>query len=380
MLRYDDAIAVYENLLKNQNSEKTIFLKLKLANAYYLNNNIKLALDAYNEVYKNDKKTMSAAELYKYGQTLLNEGKIQKGSRILKKSKNITFKNRKKKAITENKKLNASLKVMDSAIVTVLNMDFNTVNADFSPSHYKKNQLIFSTAQQKTSYQDLYIADLTKELLNTYNPYKLRDSSINTEDHETAAVVSLDSKTLYFTRGCPVKNFNTCDRILKIYSAKFINGAWFEPTPVSFSSDTYSTAHPNLSTDGKKMFFASNMSGTLGGADIFVVTILDDGSFSSPKNLGNLVNTEGDELFPYSTEESLFFSSNGHDGFGRLDIYEASFSSDKGFYNVAHLPAPYNSASDDFSFIKNVSSKSGYFASDREGGKGSDDIYYFQER
>ena len=323
---------------------------------------------------------MSSSDLFKYGQTLLTEGKIQKSSHILKKSKNITFRNRNKMAFAANKKIKAHLNVEDSISVHILNMDFNTANADFSPSYYKKDQLIFSTAQEKISYQDLYIADLKKELLNTYNPYKLKDSSINTEDHETAAVVSLDGKTLYFTRGCPVKNFNTCDRILKIYSAKFINGAWSEPTPVSFSSDTYSTAHPSLSTDGKKMFFASNMSGTLGGADIFVVTILDDGSFSSPKNLGNLVNTEGDELFPYSTKQSLFFSSNGHDGFGELDIYEASFSTNKGFYKLAHLVAPYNSASDDFSFIKNVSSKSGYFASDREGGKGGDDIYYFKER
>ncbi len=165
---------------------------------------------------------------------------------------------------------------------------------------------------------------------------------------------------------------------LKIYQSQKVDGKWTEATELAFNSDSYSTGHPALSKDGKKLYFASDMPGSIGDSDIFVVDVLEDGSFSSPKNLGPEINTEQKEMFPFINEEKLYFSSNGHPGLGGLDIYEATFDEENGFSTVKNIGMPINSNKDDFSYIVNEETKKGFFASNREGGKGFDDIYSFK--
>jgi len=147
---------------------------------------------------------------------------------------------------------------------------------------------------------------------------------------------------------------------------------------VPFNSDAYSTGHPALGKDGKKLYFVSDMPGSMGATDIFVVDILEDGQYSTPKNLGPEINTEQKEMFPFVTDDKLYFSSNGHTGIGGLDIYEAGLDGENGFSKVKNLGKPLNSNRDDFSFIVNPATKNGFFASNREGGKGFDDIYSFK--
>jgi len=127
------------------------------------------------------------------------------------------------------------------------------------------------------------------------------------------------------------------------------------------------------------MYFVSDMPGSIGETDIFVTDIGEDGSFSTPRNLGPEVNTEQKEMFPFINEDKLYFSSNGHPGLGGLDVFEALINNEGGFIDVKNLGKPINSNKDDFSYIINKETQKGYFASNRNGGKGRDDLYSFKK-
>ncbi len=151
-------------------------------------------------------------------------------------------------------------------------------------------------------------------------------------------------------------------------------------TELPFDSDQYSTAHPSLSPDEKTLYFASDMPGTIGQSDLFKVKINDDGSYGTPENLGNTINTEGKETFPFITDENeLYFASDGHLGLGGLDIFVSKINSDGTFGKVQNIGSDANSPKDDFAFLIDTKSRIGFFTSNRDGGQGYDDIYKFLE-
>ena len=146
-----------------------------------------------------------------------------------------------------------------------------------------------------------------------------------------------------------------------------------------FTSDNFSTAHPALSFDEKTLYFASDMPGTLGQSDLFKVQIHKDGTFGKPENLGNKINTEGRETFPFVNEKELYFASDGHLGLGGLDVFVAKIDENGSFGMIKNIGSPLNSSKDDFGFFMNSETRTGYFTSNRNGGKGNDDIYQFKE-
>lgn len=166
---------------------------------------------------------------------------------------------------------------------------------------------------------------------------------------------------------------------LKIYRATKKNGDWQNIEELPFNSDDYSVAHPTLNQDESKLYFASDMPGTKGESDIFVVAIHTDGSFGTPpQNLGNKINTEARETFPFITaSDILYFSSDGHPGLGGLDVFATDIKKDDS--SIINVGRPLNGEEDDFSFIIDETSGKGFFASNREGGLGNDDIYSFVE-
>ncbi|MBT8306371.1 MAG: OmpA family protein, partial [Maribacter sp.] len=167
---------------------------------------------------------------------------------------------------------------------------------------------------------------------------------------------------------------------LKIFKATLVDGVWSNIQELPFNSDSYSTAHPALSQDGKTLYFASDMPGTFGESDIFKVTIDSEGNFGTPENLGNNINTKARETFPFITsEEILYFSSDGHPGLGGLDIFATKVKFGKYDGAVVNVGEPVNSGMDDFTFIFNEDTRKGYFASNRPKGQGADDIYGFIE-
>ena len=230
------------------------------------------------------------------------------------------------------------------------------------------------------SFTELYQARIKGDSLSPPEKFSKR---IATRVHESTPVFTKDGKTMYFTRNNyhegKIKKDSTGRILLKIYRATLKDGAWTDITELPFNSNEYSIAHPALSADGEILYFASDMPGSYGEADIFSVRIDPDGTFGIPQNLGSGVNTQGRESFPFVDRDNhLYFASDGHPGLGGLDIYVSK--PEKGEYVKAfNVGEPINSNRDDFAFIIDGATKTGYFSSNRGGGLGYDDIYGFSE-
>ncbi|MEY2868761.1 MAG: hypothetical protein RIR01_1224 [Bacteroidota bacterium] len=244
-----------------------------------------------------------------------------------------------------------------------------------------------SLGQRKHSWTDqhftnLYSADLDDQM-SPSNPVKAY-RKLNSKFNEATPVFTKDGKTVYFTRnnymnGKKGKNENGIT-LIKLYKATLEGEKWINIQELPFDSDNYSTAHPTLSPDEKTLYFASDMPGTLGMSDIFKVQINEDGSFGTPVNLGPAINTEGRETFPYvSQENELYFASDGHPGVGGLDIFMTKINDDGSFNRIQNIGMDANSPKDDFAYIIDSKSRKGFLSSNRDGGQGYDDIYKFLE-
>ncbi|SHM23811.1 WD40-like Beta Propeller Repeat, partial [Flavobacterium flevense] len=244
-----------------------------------------------------------------------------------------------------------------------------------------------SLGQRKHTWTDqhfthLYSADLGEEM-SPSNPVKF-NKSLKSKFNEATPVFTKDGKTVYFTRnnylaGKKGKNENGIT-LVKLYKATLEGENWTNIQALPFTSDSFSTAHPTLSPDEKTMYFASDMPGTRGLSDIFKVQINEDGSFGTPVNVGTAVNTEGRETFPFvSQENELYFASDGHPGVGGLDIFMTKINEDGSFNKVQNIGMDANSPKDDFAYIIDSKSRRGFLSSNRDGGQGYDDIYKFLE-
>lgn len=213
-------------------------------------------------------------------------------------------------------------------------------------------------------------------------PELLEDEGINTEFDEGALALSADGQTLYYTLSKQVKGETLGTAI---YASQRSGGAWSEPKLVKLLKDsTLSVAHPAPSPDGKYLYYVSDMPGGKGGKDIWRSEKQDQG-WGEPENLGASINTEGDEMFPsFRSDGRLYFSSDGHGGYGGLDIYEARVVLGKQpkeaeTWTVTVMPAPINSSSDDFGITFAAGQNSGFFSSNRNNKKFYDHIYRFHQ-
>lgn len=280
----------------------------------------------------------------------------------------------------------------------VKKLPFNTKFDDFGPSYYKKG-LVFASERGNTGpvkrihewtgypFLDLYFTDIDTvdaealEFKYDEKPEKY-SSKLNTKYHDGPVCFSADGQKIFFTRN----NIDQRNRVgkddegvirLKIFTAEMQGEKWAELEGLPFNSDEYSVAHPSLAQDGKTLYFASDMPGGFGGMDLYY-TVLEDGSWSPPRNLGPRINTEGHEVFPYMhSSNRMYFSSDGHVGLGLLDVYYVDYN--EGVPGpVMNVGFPLNTVSDDFGLILNEEENFGYFSSNREGGVGRDDIYSFK--
>ncbi len=271
------------------------------------------------------------------------------------------------------------------------NLSFNTSSIDFAP-FVKDNQLYFSSTQGATKdnqdqwtgegYADLYVASIAdKKKAGAATALSL---PFNTSYHEASYILSKDGKTAYFTRcGSASKNDNDYCHIYR--SQKNIDDTWGEPQRLKLLADTVNEGQPWLSADEKELYFVSDDKNGYGGRDIYLAKRNIAGEFENPVNAGGKINTAGDELFPViAADNKLYFSTNGRPGYGGLDLYSATRDG-KIYTNVQHLGYGINSGGDDFG-IQVMSSKddsvilTGYLTSNRPGGKGLDDIYFFEQR
>ncbi|OFY54775.1 MAG: hypothetical protein A2X22_10315 [Bacteroidetes bacterium GWF2_49_14] len=264
--------------------------------------------------------------------------------------------------------------------------DFNTKDNDFSPAFasedYKElyitssregadgNKVHGATGQ---NFSDIFFTRLdNKQKWAVPAPI---DKSINSMFDDGTPWVAEDGNTMYFTR-C---RFDKQQELgCQVMVAKKQGGKWGEPTVVPISKDSVVIAHPSLTADQLTMFFVSDMLGSLGGKDIWMIQReKTDGPWSQPKNLGEAINTARDEMFPFAKTDTLFyFSSSGHPGLGGLDVFKAHTDEEDNWI-VENMKYPVNSVSDDFGMIFQKEEERGYFVSSRTGGKGGDDIYSF---
>jgi outer membrane protein OmpA-like peptidoglycan-associated protein len=225
-------------------------------------------------------------------------------------------------------------------------------------------------------FLDMFLAD--KDTSNELVKLRYFNKKYNQKWHEGPASFNKKGTFMAYTRN----NYGemSADGVVKlqIYFCEFAKHEWQEPEPFYLNSAEYSVGHPALTRDGRIMFFSSDMPGGYGGTDLYMVTRITKKKWSKPINLGPKINTEGNEMFPFYEDKNslLFYSSNGKNGLGGLDVYVAHVSPN-GFSDVTNLGAPINTSSDDFAFIIDGKLKTGYFSSNRSGGEGGDDIYRF---
>lgn len=382
-MRYQEAAALYEGVLEDDYAKPTFTLLQSIGNAHYYATRMDKSFVWFDALYKSHKDQMSADDLFKYAKALQGVGKYNKAAHMLALSKKRA---KKEKSIRTNDIAKGSLNSRTSGDFRVENLTFNTPYADFAPTITTEGNLIFASAEDphmkvnwytknNPQYSDLYSINTTKRQL----PVKLSDE-INTRYNETSLAYTSDANTCYFTRSSPPNRMiENGEKLSKIYKTTKVGDHWSTPTPLSFASDTYTIEEPALSPDGKKLYFVSNMPGSIGGNDIFVVDIYEDGTFSPPKNVGPTINTPANESSPFVSHQKLYFSSNGHPGYGGTDIYEAPMVENQTFGKVSNLGSTFNSANNDFSFTIDETTQSGFFASDRPGGKGASDIYSFSK-
>ena len=272
------------------------------------------------------------------------------------------------------------------------NLSINSVNSDYGVTYFKNGKIIFSSTRKDPDnsgrrwegnhqpFLNFYVGDSIVE--GDVLQYSSLQGEANSKFHESNCTFNKDRTKVYFTRNTFYENKKglSSDRIMKlsIYIADVApDGKWYNIVPFPYNSDEYNNGHPTMSLDGKKLYFSSDMPGTMGNSDVFFCDITGTGTFTVPKSLGGNVNTPGRESFPFiAPDGTLYFSSDGHGGLGKLDIFKTD-SNEYELAAVQNIGEPFNSSRDDIAFVLNNNLLEGYFASNRPGGKGDDDIYYF---
>jgi outer membrane protein OmpA-like peptidoglycan-associated protein/tetratricopeptide (TPR) repeat protein len=268
---------------------------------------------------------------------------------------------------------------------------FNSKFSDFGAFEFKGKVYFTSSRDEGVAvkrlygwneqpFLDVYVTDVGSKR-NVDFSAKIK-GDVNSIYHDGPVTITKNGHVMYFSRNNYKDNIENKDRKgltnMKIYRATLRDSLWTDIEDLSINSDDYSTQHAALNIDDTKLYFSSDRPGGFGGSDIYVVDIHPDGTMGEPQNVGNIVNTESAEGFPFiNNEGTLFFSSDGHVGLGLLDIFGTIRGENDEIVDVINLGLPVNSNKDDFSFTMNPNGITGYFASNRPGGRGDDDIYAF---
>ncbi len=381
---FSPAIDIYKKVLDRDYVSADLLQKL--GNSYYFNANYEAAAPVYKRLIAEYEKEVTAAYYFRYAQTLRSLGEYDEADVFMTKFRTSAGYDKKDSKRNYRKEIKENSNRYEIEL-----FPYNSKYSDFAPSFYKEG-LIFSSdrdtgnlARYRHTWNSKDFLDLYKVNVDSSSAdfvTKL-EGEMNTRLHESTSAATKDGNTIYFTRNNYkdkkyVKDEDGFIR-LKIFKATQENGIWTTIEDLPFNNDTYSVAHPALSPDEKYLYFASDMPGSLGESDIFRVAINADGTYGTPQNLGDNINTPNRETFPFVTSENvLYFSSNGHYGLGGLDV----FATKVGFNNfdipVLNVGEPVNSKQDDFTFIFDEKSLKGYFASSRDAETG-DNIYSFIE-
>lgn len=389
---YLKAAELYEEAVKKgENSEHVL---TRLGDCYYNNSNSEQAAKWYKMALDKYENKISPEYIYKYIQTQRSLGNYEEAEKWLAKFKDIQNDDRRADELaSSNLSLYEKLSTPKGLFVDVKGLDINSTYADFGPV-VMDSVMFFSTSRNTENeiykwngepFLDIYVADRVMEdgKAKFSEPQLVNFSGVKRKNiHNANPVFTKDGKTMYFTRdNVDKRNRPRYDKEgtthLKMYRATLVDSLWSNVEELPFNDDVYSTGHPALSLDNKTLYFVSDREGGFGQTDIYQVAIKDDGSFGTVENMGEKINTEGREVFPFIAKDNTFyFSSDGFLNLGLLDIFKSDILNNSNAEAV-NLGAPYNSGYDDFAIYLDSDSGDGFFSSNRPGGKGSDDIYGF---
>ncbi|WP_299363093.1 OmpA family protein [Winogradskyella sp.] len=365
----------------------------KLANSFYFINDMENAVKWYGELMSMNE-VIDPENYFRYALALKGIENYEESDKWMKKFNELKPDDRRGRAFLSKVDYKSNIEALSFLDVEPQNLDINTEFSDFGTTEYE-NAIVFASARgggrkyrwNEEPYLDLYAAEKTE---SGFGEVKEIQGKVNTKYHESSAVFSPNGKYMFFTRNnffrLKYKEDDAGVNRLQLYRAALSeDGTWDEIHKVHFNSEDYSVAHPTLNLTGSRLYFASDMPGTFGQSDIFVVDVNNDGTLGTPENLGPSINTEGQESFPFiDTTGNLFFSSTGFPGLGGFDVYKSeeldqkvAEGSNRNF-PIENIGKPVNSSADDFGYYENLVTKRVYFSSNREGGKGSDDIYTFE--
>ena len=362
----------------NENDAETNF---KLGEAYRKSNRIQLSTPYYARAIKDGHSEESLP--LQYARALRANQEIEKAQAVLEKYL-IDARDEKvvKQAEAELKSLRRIKDVKNiTSFYRVKNLkEINTSAAEYSPA-YSNNYLYFTSNREGgkiyratgTGYTDLYRVGTQGANVNVSTLRPVSPTINNPSINEGSLALSPDGNWVVFARGNTGKASG--NKNVNLYFSRFRNNKWSDPRPLSLNDPDSWDSTPALSPDGLTLYFSSNRPGGYGGDDLYAANVDRRGQWVDVRNLGPDINTPGNENFPYvSADGKLYFSSDGHPGFGKLDLFVAIRTG--GQVRIDNLGKPMNSAADDFGMFQFNLTK-GFFSSNRRGGKGDDDIYTF---
>jgi outer membrane protein OmpA-like peptidoglycan-associated protein len=392
---YIDAREIYLKVVADGYESAEIFKKL--GDTYYFNGDYTNAGNWYGKLVNQFPEQTEPVYYYRAAQSLKSLGKFEESDALL---KDYVAKGGTGLVIKtyENDPDYLKSTVFKTRDFAIEKTQINSTTSDFGPAFYGSDKIVFASAGNTTGtkinewtqepFLDLFIADKA-ENGQLSNPTKL-GGDINTDYNESTAVFTKDGATVYFTRNTYLDGKKGLDKSkkfktlrLSLYKAtKTGDNFWTNVEALPFNGKDFSVAHPALSVDEKRLYFSSDMPGTLGMSDLWYVDILNNGTYGTPVNLGPAINTDARESFPFiSGKNKLYFSSDGRSGLGGYDIFVTTLDKEGMPGPITNLGAPTNSAKDDFGFIINEENRIGYLSSNRDGDGGSvdDEIYLVKE-
>ena len=388
---FSPAINRYLKLARSGKGNKEVFENLAIA--YYNNSQYDLATVWFNKLISLYPKNLDPELYFKASVAFKSIEAYDAADEFYEKYVELN------KQIISQKYLEQNSNYIDTILnnsgkYNLFKTNINSQNSDFGLNFYGEDKVVFASSLDATGSQkfkwsnepflDLFTAQIDS-LGNLLQREELR-GNVNTKYHESTATISMDGKTMYFTRNNffkgRLKSSKDKQVKLKIYKATKKQDSWSDIKELPFNGNQYSTAHPTLSPDEKKLYFSSDMPGTFGMSDIWFVYIFENDTYSQPINLGPNVNTEFRDSFPFiDSENNLYFSSDGRIGLGGFDVFESKLNT-RGFpYETSNIGKPVNSTFDDFSYVYNNKRNFGFISSNRNGlnGSSSDEVYKIEK-
>lgn len=380
---YQVALNTYTKVLEQD--PDNFNANLYVAESYRLSNRIEKAIPYYEKLVEKEE---SFDNLYKLGRAKKSVGDYPGARVAFERARDLTMDDNHQKLLALDLKNLDEIEAIEDYFPYIELENYrllNTPQAEYAP-FVNSNFLYFTSGRQSASvykstgtpYHKLFRTRIEGTRVDVQNVQALPEFRNEEGLNQAALTMTPDGNTIIYARGNSTSNKDLPE--VQLFASYFRGGGFTQPIWMPVNEDEFwHNTSPMISPDGAELYFASNRPDGQGGLDLYVATRLANGDFGNAKNLGPQINTPGNEMFPYvAPDGKLFFASDGHPGFGKLDLFVAE-RTDKG-WEVKNLGSNVNSVKDDFGIFFTKYPTEGFISSDREGGVGDDDIYAFVDK